>query len=244
MSDFILALLIFTGFFIQTITGFGSSLIILTFGILCFDLYELLPMVLQFNIVMSFYFLIRFYQYLDLKFLFKFVLVYMGLGFIIGLGFSSYLKHSSLPMTKIFSTLVFTLSLIEIFLLLVKKNIQIYHPFYGKIWIFFAGIIHAIFATGGPFLVYGLSHIKIEPFIFRISLLFVWLIFDSLLLFHIPYNREHLIKFIFLAWILPLSIYLGQRVYEKISLIKFNFLIRLLLMLISIITLINGKSLN
>lgn len=241
MNYFILALLLFSGFFVQTITGFGSSLIILTFGILYFDFYELLPIVLQFNIIMALFFLIRFYKYLDLKFLLKYVLFNMGMGFIVGLQFASILKNSPIPITKVFSSIVLVLSLLEIFLLLLKKEIQIHRSFYGKIWIFLAGVIHAIFATGGPFLVYGLSHLKIDKNVFRISLMFVWLIFDSLLLLNINYTRDHFIKFLFLVWILPVSIYIGQILYNKISMHRFNFMIRLLLMLISIITLINSN---
>ncbi len=241
MDFLILAFLLFIGFLIQTISGFGSTIFILSLGILYFDFYELLPLVLKFNIIMSLYFLVLYHKYIDIRFLLKSILLYMLVGFILGLHVSNMMKYSSIPIKKIFAGLIFLLSSLEILILYLKIPLKIFHPLYGKFWVFLAGIIHGIFATGGPFLVYGLSHLKIDRDVFRISLLFVWLIFDSWLLFSLPIKTNHFITFISLLFILPLSIYVGQRFYYKISIDKFHLIIRLLLVLISIINILNGK---
>ncbi|GIX42003.1 MAG: hypothetical protein KatS3mg129_1736 [Leptospiraceae bacterium] len=238
MNILILATLIFLGFFIQTVSGFGSNLIILSIGILFFDFYDILPVVLIFNIIMCSYILIKYYKYLDIKFILKHIISFMGTGFIIGLFIANHIKDLSININKLLSILILSLSLFELSLLIRKKNIQIKNKTFGNLWIFISGIIHAIFATGGPFLVYGISHLNIDKTKFRISLMFIWLVFNSILLHSSSFNLEHIKLSLYLIFILPLSIWLGQYVHYKISLERFHILIRIILIISSIIVII------
>jgi hypothetical protein len=234
----ILALIMFIGYFVQTITGFGSTLIILTLGILFFQLYEILPIVLLLNVIMCFSMVLIHYKNIEYSFLLKNIFSYMGLGFVIGLWTTQWVQKFSLPLNKLFAGLIFILSLFEFFLLYKNKSFKIQNPIFARFWVFISGIVHAIFATGGPFLVYGISHYNIDKFVFRISLIFVWLIFDSLLLIHHSINLEQFKTSLFMMLVLPVSMGLGHRVYEKISVEHFQLFIRGILIVSTLIILL------
>jgi uncharacterized membrane protein YfcA len=238
MQILILAILIFLGFFIQTITGFGSNVFILTLGILFFDFYQILPIVLSFNIIMCIYIIIKNYKYLNIKLIIEHILIFMGIGFIIGLVISNYIKNLSININKLLAILILALSLSELYLLLIKKNLKFTNKFTATFWIFVSGIVHAIFATGGPFLVYGLSHLNIDKEFYRISLMFIWLIFNTILLINTPFSYEHFKLVMYLIGILPISIYLGQKIYNKISIERFQIIIRTVLIFTSLAVLL------
>jgi len=234
----ILALILFIGYFVQTITGFGSTLIILTLGILFFQLYEILPIVLLLNVMMCFFMVLIHYKNIDYPFLLKNIFSYMGLGFVLGLWTSQWIEKFSISLNKLFAGLIFILSLFEFFLLYKNKSFKIQNPIFARFWVFISGVVHAIFATGGPFLVYGISHFNIDKFVFRISLIFVWLIFDSLLLIRHSMSLEQFKTSLFMMLVLPVSIGLGQKVYEKISVEHFQLMIRGILIVSTLIILL------
>ena len=219
----ILALIMFIGYFVQTITGFGSTLIILTLGILFFQLYEILPIVLLLNVIMCFSMVLIHYKNIDYSFLLKNIFSYMGLGFVLGLWTTQWIQKFSLPLNKLIAGLIFMLSLFEFFLLYKNKSFKIQNPIFARFWVFISGIVHAIFATGGPFLVYGISHYNIDKFVFRISLIFVWLIFDSLLLIHHSINLEQFKTSLFMMLVLPVSMTLDKGFTKKFLLNIFNY---------------------
>ncbi len=234
----ILALILFIGYFVQTITGFGSTLIILTLGILFFQLYEILPIVLLLNVMMCLSMVLIHYKNIDYSFLLKNIFSYMAFGFVLGLWTTQWIEKFSIPLNKLFAVLIFMLSLIEFFLLYKKKSFKIQNPFFARFWVFVSGVVHAIFATGGPFLVYGISHFNIDKFVFRISLIFVWLVFDSLLLIHHSINLEQFKISLLMMLVLPVSMGLGQKIYEKISLEHFQLFIRGILIVSTLIILL------
>jgi hypothetical protein len=119
-----------------------------------------------------------------------------------------------------------------------NKSFKIQNPIFARFWVFISSIVHAIFATGGQFLVYGISHYNIDKFVFRISLIFVWLIFDSLLLIHHSINLEQFKTSLFMMLVLPVRMGLGQRVYEKISVEHFQLFIRGILIVSTLIILL------
>ncbi|MFN3604284.1 MAG: TSUP family transporter [Leptonema sp. (in: bacteria)] len=238
MDYIILGTLIFLGFFLQTLTGFGSNVIILSLGILFFDFYEILPIALLFNIVMGIYFLFNKFTHFEFPFIFKKILFVMGIGFFIGTFISNYLKSINLNINKILSLIVLFFSLYDLFLFFFKGYQLKTNPIMSNFWIFISGLVQAIFATGGPFLVYALQNLKLTKESFRNSLIFIWLIFNFVLILQNPIHWEQLKTSAIISLSLPLSIYLGEKVHSYISVEKFHILTRIVLIISSILVLI------
>lgn len=238
MEDVFLGLIVFLGFFVQTVTGFGSNVIILSLGVLFYDFYEILPIALLFNILMGIYFLfIKFYE-LEFQFIFKKIFFVMGIGFLLGIYLSEFIKNQNLNVNKLLAILIFFLSTYEFIILLVKKENGKPNLILANFLIFLSGTFQAIFATGGPFLVYGLQKINLNKEKFRNSLIIIWLIFNSILLLQNPINSKQLKTSLLIFLSLPLGIYLGERIHDKISIEKFNLTTRAILIISSIIIII------
>ncbi len=235
MQEIILGVLVFLGFFVQAITGFGSNVIILSLGVLFYDFYEILPIALFFNILMGVYFLVLKFRELEFGFILKKILVIMGLGFLLGIFISEFIKHTNANINKLLAILILTLSTYEVSIILSKKENLKQNLVVANFLIFLSGTIQAIFATGGPFLVYGLQKINLNKRKFRNSLIFIWLIFNSILLMQNPINEKQLKISLIIFIALPLGIYLGEKIHNRISIERFNLATRVILIITSII---------
>ncbi len=125
----------------------------------------------------------------------------------------------------------------EIIQILRKSNFFSKRKIYSQIWIFFAGIIHSLFAIGGPFLVYGLARYNLDKSKFRSMLVFIWYIFNSFLVMNHNYSNKELATVITLLLVMPFSFLAGKVIYQKLSLNRFHFNIRILLFILSILIL-------
>ena len=101
-----------------------------------------------------------------------------------------------------------------------------------------AGIIHGIYATGGPLLVYALGREDLGKAVFRSTLTLVWLVFSVVLIaaFGLEgrYDAEVMTTVLWLIPAVPVGIVAGEWLHDRVEERRFKRLIFGLLMLASL----------
>lgn len=215
----ILFLIVAVANFTETVSGFGSILIAVAWGSNFYPLELLVPVLVPVNLLLSSYLVIKYKSKICLTLLTKEILPFMTLGFFIGLLIFNYLQGSILK--NIFGLVIFVFSLKELFLILKNKNINDNSTKAPKIWVLLSGIIHGIYACGGPFLVYYVSKLKYNKHTFRTTLSLLWLILNIFLILN--YIKIGSLNFTTLKFSLKLvpalfgGIAIGEITHKKIN---------------------------
>ena len=98
---------------------------------------------------------------------------------------------------------------------------------------FSAGIVHGIYASGGPLIVYPVSRIITNKSVFRSTLIAVWLFFNIILI--VSYTATCRITLQSLTWtamllpIIALSVFLGEWLHNYVNEYKFRILVYIIL---------------
>jgi uncharacterized membrane protein YfcA len=153
----------------------------LTFGAHLYPIQWLLPVLLPLTLLANLYIFIRHHEQIDVPVLQRRILPFMGAGLVIGFALFN-LVHGDRLQT-LFGLLVVAVALRELIHLL-RGNRRIEAPIRG--WmsnavIFAAGVVHGIYASGGPLLVYAANKMKLPKSVFRSTLATVWLIMNIFL---------------------------------------------------------------
>lgn len=223
----------------ETISGFGNTIIAVALGSNLYPLKILIPVLVPLSLIISSYIVLRYHQQINKNLLFKKIFPLMIIGLIFGIRIFNLVQGTILK--KIFGILVFILSAIELRNIFKKKENQIIKPV-SKIatvfWLFFSGLIHGIYACGGPFLVYYTSKLNLNKQVFRSTLSLLWLILNFILTLTYIKNANINLQTIKLSLLLlptiPVAIFLGELVHHKINEKSFKIFIYLLLLVAGI----------
>ncbi len=182
-SLLLLGLIVLAAFTIEAMVGFGSIIISLTVAS-ALDLYslgELLPILVGLSLVLVSYMVTRHRGHVAVKLIGFRVLPFMGVGVGVGVALFSVVEG---PVFKAaFGIGVVVLALVELWKLFRTAEAKPQPwSWVNNIWIHIAGIIHGIYATGGPLLVYALGRSQLPKSTLRSSLATIWLIMDLILL--------------------------------------------------------------
>jgi uncharacterized membrane protein YfcA len=218
----ILAVIILLANTTEAISGFGSTIISVTLGSHFFPITQLLPVLVPLNVLLSFYIVFRYHELINFPILLKKILPFMGLGLVIGLMIFSVLQGTTLK--RIYGVLVFILSVRELLKISKNKEITVIKElsrFESSIWLLASGIIHGIYASGGPLLVYAMSSFSFTKSAFRSNLSVIWLILNSILVATYTQtgkiNGETIKLSLMLLPILPLGILFGEMLHHRIN---------------------------
>jgi uncharacterized membrane protein YfcA len=87
--------------------------------------------------------------------------------------------------------------------------------------LFGAGVIHGIYASGGPMLVYAIGREGLTKRVFRSTLSMVWIILNTILIARFAmagdYDREMSSDVLLLVPAVPFGILLGEWVHHKVD---------------------------
>lgn len=235
MSFVLVALIVFFAFFTQAATGFGALVISMTLGALLYPIDVLLNWFVPLVVLLSLYLLARHHGHIDWSLFLKKILPGMGLGMLVG----QYVFYSLNT-----EVLKYALGGIVVFLagreLLRRGDMPRNIPLLP--WTLAAGVVHGIFATGGPLLVYGLNGQSIEKSVFRSTLTLVWgVLAFSLVLSYIfsgQLTTAALPQIGMLAAILPFSIMAGEWAHRYINEALFKKVINVLLVFCGVVLLL------
>lgn len=176
----ILALIVLMAFTVEAMAGFGSIVITLTLASHLYSIGTLLPVLVPLNLILVIYMVTRHRGHVAGKLIGFRVLPIMVAGVAVGLTVYSLVEGPALKFG--FGVLVVVLSLVELWKLFGAKQLST-RPWtwVNNAYVHAAGIIHGIYATGGPLLVYALGRSQLPKSTLRSSLAMIWLTMDVVL---------------------------------------------------------------
>ena len=230
ITFFWMSLIMVFAYMTQAITGFGAIIISVTISSFFFSISALTPILVPLTLFVTIYLAMRSFQKIEWRFIVYKVLPFIASGMLLGFLITKYYTQLNLKLP--FSMLVVFISIVEIIKLISKKIISL-TKFLEKIpsyvWVIISGIIHGLYASGGPFLVYGLSKVKFDKAVFRATLSAIWCFLNFTLtvmyLMNGNINKEVGSKILFFIPTVLLGTFLGNVLHNRISEKKFSLLV-------------------
>lgn len=216
----ILAVIVFVAFTIQAAAGFGSVMTSLALGSLLWPLSELLPIVVPLSFGLCSYILARHWRWVDMRVLTRLIVPIMGAGMVFGMVFVPYVRASSLRL--LLGVIVSGAALRGLWCLLSGKNLAARKGSSGSLlWIFGAGIVHGMIATGGPALVYAIEALGLDKRSFRSTLAAVWVVLNFVLTVRFVSTgslaREQALSVAMLVPVVVAAIWVGELLHSRVS---------------------------
>ena len=162
------------------LSGFGGNIITITLAAHLYPVETLLPVVVPLTLISNIYITARYSRYISRPVLLRKIFPMMGSGFVLGMVLFGILHGEILK--KGFGMTVVLISLREIVKLFKNRNdSRGISGFKSFLYMFSAGVIQGVYASGGPPLVYALSKMGFAKSAFRSTLTVVWLTFHAIL---------------------------------------------------------------
>jgi len=175
-----LAAFVLVAYITQTMTGFGSLIIVITLGSHLYPVEFLLPVIVPVDICATAYIAARYSNRIDRDLLFRRILPFMGLGLAAGI-FVFQFVHGLL-LKRCLGLLVVFLCSRELYRMLRGRNdLRLLAPWKYTLTIVSAGVVQGIFASGGPLTVYAVSRFKLPKATFRSTLSALWFLTNTVL---------------------------------------------------------------
>lgn len=228
------ALVVVTAYAVQTAIGFGGMLVCLTFGAQFMGIQEVILLVVPLSFLQTGYIAFRDRDAIDSPLLFKRVLPLMGLGMV--LAFLLLMRVGGPWLGLAFGLMVFVLSSRDLYRLRFASGV-LDKPIpraASATAIFGAGIVHGIYAAGGPLLVYAIGREGLGKKAFRSTLSMIWIVLNVILVARFilagEYDRARIIRVLLLVPTVPAGVLLGEWVHNKVDERSFKVAVLVLLM--------------
>lgn len=225
----LLWLIVLVGFSTEASFGFGATVITVTLASQLLPIDFILPSVVPVNLVLSAYMVARYHHAVDRRLLFRGILPAMSVGVGVGLVLMSKSSDGSLKLA--FAIFVVALSVLELKRLVAPGeptgsggSAAATRPVAGPLRIamlFGAGVIHGLFGSGGPLVVYVAGREIEDKRAFRSTLGALWITMGSVLL--VGYAASGLVTAstartsALLAPTVVLAVVIGERVHHTIA---------------------------
>lgn len=238
LKSVILFLIIFLANTVETITGFGGTILALTLGSFFLPLEELIILLLPINLILNGVIVFKNRREIPFKIFFKDIFFIMGIGLLIGVNISLYLTKTNNVdvIKKILAVIVLFVALTNL-ISFKLKTFKIHH----QLWILKSGIVHGMLTTGGPFLVIAMNNMFSEKMIIRNLLSTTWLVINLTLFIYYNMIGKYNASIYFSAFLYSLSailsIYIGEKILKKIEINTFKKVTYSLMLIAGIILL-------
>jgi uncharacterized membrane protein YfcA len=187
---FLLAGIVCLAFAVETLLGFGGTLVALSIGATWWPVDELVDMLVPVNLVVSLYMCVRLRAFFEPRLFFLRVLPFILLGMALGLLALPWLTAVA-GLEAILGGFLVMLASRELSQSpAVSPEDDAVRPSSGNqyrlgvpIAFGMGGLIHSLLATGGPFIVLGLQPLRLSPELQRVTLAALWLLLNALLIF-------------------------------------------------------------
>lgn len=179
----LLSLIVLVAYTTEALAGFGSMVIALTLGAQLYPIETLVPVLVPLDVMLNAYIVSRHHGFVAWGFFFKRIAPLMAVGLGVGIAVASTIEGGTLRIA--FGVMVVVLSLAEIVRQLRpyrRGPAAVMGPVTSAVCVGGAGVIHGIYATGGPLLVYAVGRSALSKSAFRSTLATVWLTFNSVLI--------------------------------------------------------------
>lgn len=229
------ALVVVAAYVVQTATGFGAMLICVTFGAQLIGLEEVIRLLVPLSFLQTGYVVIRHCDGIDWTLLLKRVLPLMAVG--MGIAFLLLTKIGGPWLGLAFGLMVLGLSardLRHLRLGVGAVDAPISKPVSAAA-LLGAGVIHGIYAAGGPMLVYAIGREGLSKRAFRSTLSMVWIVLNVVLVTRFllagDYDQNVVLDILWLVPTVPLGIIVGEWVHHRVD--ERSFKIAVLVLLIA-----------
>lgn len=217
-----LGAVMFLGYTAQTVSGFGAAVITLTFSAHFLPIPYVLALLVPTSLVQCGYLAVRHRGTIDRRLLLTRILPIMGAGTVVGIVLAT--RLDGVWLRTLFAIMVLILAVRELAILARGRDQQRARPldslsFAGLLA--GAGVIHGIYATGGPMLVYAVNRAGLSKAAFRSTLIVVWLVLNSLLTIGFAragaYDADALVAMLFIAPAVPLGLLVGEHIHRRVD---------------------------
>lgn len=213
-------------FLVQTVTGFGSTVLAVVFGSWLLPVEALVPVLLLVDLPLVGFLAVRERARIDRGLLRRLVLPWMGAGVVLGAAAAPWLGGAALQ--KGYGALVVALVTRELLGGAPASSVGA-----ARAFTLGAGVVHGIWGSGGPLLVQAVRPALGDRGAFRATLCTVWLVFDGVVLATIVarggFEGETLTRALLVAPAMPLGVWLGDRLHHHLPEAPFAALVRALL---------------
>ena len=230
----ILEAIIFVAFMVNTVTGFAGSIMALALGVHFFSIESLVPVIVVINLVVSIYIVAVHHEAIDRRLLFREIIPATGLGIPLGLVLFNVARTDTLKVA--FGIFVIAFSLLELFIILFSGDPSSRKPLSKPrsfLWLFSGGVIHGLYASGGPLIAYYAGRNIPDKRVFRSTLCAMWVILNTVILVSDIATRKFTAESLWLATLmlpaLALGIALGEWLHPRIPERSFRILVYSLL---------------
>jgi len=165
---------------VETVTGFGASLLALALGVHLAPLSALIPAVALLAWLQSVYTVGTHRSHIDRVALVGVILPFAGVGLAVGIGARGELSPAGLRM--VLGVVPIVVALASLGSLLRRGRRLLLPPWAGRSFLFFGGICHGLFAAGGPLIVAHVSTALPDKHRQRATLGALWLGLNTALL--------------------------------------------------------------
>ena len=186
-----LAAVVLLAFGIEATTGFGATVIAVALGAHVLPMHALLPRLVPLGLVLSTYLVLRHRAHIDRRLLLLGVLPPMGVGLVLGLALFE--RASNAALQRAFGVFVLLVAARELWRLRRRESSpgRRLPALAEGAALVGAGVIHGVFASGGPLLVYALGRRGLAKERFRATLSSIWLTLGVALV--VAYARQGLL---------------------------------------------------
>ena len=231
----ILAAIVFAAYGVETALGFGCSILAVTAAAHLYPLDVLLPVLVKLNIVVSLYIVVRHRKDVDGKTLAARFLPWMGLGLPAGMVLFYVTGGNTLKIA--FGVFVTVLAAIELYRLHRRSAEHVLEPlsgWKGAVTLAAGGVMHGLYASGGPMAVYFASRQYREKGKFRSTLSTLWLLLNVVLIAGYAVKGKVTAETSYMAAMLVvplvLGILAGEWLHGRLNERTFSFLVYILLL--------------
>jgi uncharacterized protein len=230
LNFLLLALFIFLAHIIGAATGFGASIVALTFAVHLYPIDFLIPVIVPLNMVLGSFLVLQHGANIDRKILFGRILPLAGLG--MPLGLLIFYRVDSGNLKLVFGILVLIVASVELMRALRNKAATAPQPLSAgesAFWLVLGGIIHGLYSSGGPMIVYYASRRLYNKTDFRSTLSALWLILSIMLFIsHLSTGNISPETAWFTVRLLPViivGIVVGEKLHDRLAENSFRILV-------------------
>lgn len=166
-----LAAIAFFSYAAQSISGFGSTVVAVTLGAHFFPLPVLIPSLVFLDMLLNGYLTYRYAGHIQHRLLWTRIIPFMAAGVAAGLVLFDLLAGNVLK--QVLGLFVMVISVREMISLFTRSQ-KLVPPVLQKVLFVLAGVIHGLYASGGPLVVYAASRLPLDKTAFRAVLTTLW----------------------------------------------------------------------
>jgi uncharacterized membrane protein YfcA len=175
---FLLVLILVFAHSVETVLGFGASIIAMALGVYILPLSTMIAVVAMLGLLQSIWLVTRWFRHLQWRVLLLKILPAAAIGMAIGIYYRTQVASIS-QLIVILGIFIVAVSVLEIVLIYRTRYAGGALPWYlGWPILVVGGIVHGIFALGSPLVVYYSSREIKEPGEFRATMSMLWLILN------------------------------------------------------------------